>query len=176
MNEDKFIITDATDIMVLGGFGNLQGNLGLLKYTEKQIEEMIKENNNENETINLVNSLLKSIKELEYELEQCKAVADTNKELAEKYHKEIERLKSLLKCDYEDNQEIMADIIKEKQELINYLKSEDKDLKENVVNFEEKLRNTSKENFYYNSYLKTLHRYKAKRELIKEILSKIEKE
>ena len=38
--------------------------------------------------------------------------------------REIERLKSLLKCDYEDNQEIMADIIKEKQELIDYLKEE----------------------------------------------------
>ena len=119
--------------------------------------------------------LQKENQKLKYELEQCIAVADTNKELAESFHKENERLKSLLKCDYEDSQSIMADIIKEKQELINYLKSEDKDLKENVVNFEEKLRNTSKENFYYNSYLKTLHRYKAKRELIKEILSKIEK-
>lgn len=29
--------------------------------------------------------------------------------------REIERLKSLLKCDYEDNQEIMADITKEKK-------------------------------------------------------------
>lgn len=38
--------------------------------------------------------------------------------------REIERLKSLLKCDYEDNQEIMADIIKEKQELIDYLKEQ----------------------------------------------------
>lgn len=72
MNEDKFIITDATDIMVIGGFGNLQGNLGLLKYSEKEIEEMIKENNNQNETISLVNSLLKSIKTLNQENKRLK--------------------------------------------------------------------------------------------------------
>ena len=74
-----------------------------------------------------------------------------------------------------NDKEIMADIIKEKQELINYLKQEDKDLKENVVNLEKKLRNTSRDSFYYNSYLKTLHRFRAKRELIKDILSKIGK-
>ena len=63
----------------------------------------------------------------------------------------------------------------EKQELINYLKQEDIDLKENIINYEAKLRNTPRDSFYYNSYLKTLHRFRAKRELIKEILSKIEK-
>ena len=36
-------------------------------------------------------------------------------------------------------------------------------------------KNTPRDSFYYNSYLKTLHRFRAKRELIKEILSKIEK-
>lgn len=89
-------------------------------------------------------------KNLKDEIYKSNAVADTNIELAEKYYKE-------------------------KQELINYLKKEDIDLKENVVNLEEKLRNTSRDSFYYNSYLKTLHRFRAKRELIKEILSKIEK-
>lgn len=64
---------------------------------------------------------------------------------------------------------------KEKEELIDYLKERESELKENVRTYEEKLRQTPRENFYYNSYLKTLHRYRAKRELIKEILSKIEK-
>ena len=59
--------------------------------------------------------------------------------------------------------------------LIDYLKERETELKENVRIYEEKLRQTPRENFYYNSYLKTLHRYRAKRELIKEILSKIEK-
>ena len=68
-----------------------------------------------------------------------------------------------------------CELAKENQELINYLKQEDKDLKENVVNLEKKLRNTSRDSFYYNSYLKTLHRFRAKRELIKDILSKIGK-
>ena len=72
--------------------------------------------------------------------------------------------------------EINNELKNQKQELINYLKSEDTDLKENVVNLEEKLRNTPKESFYYNAFLKALHRFRAKRELIKEILSKIEKE
>ena len=62
---------------------------------------------------------------------------------------------------------------KEKQELIDYLKEREIELKENVRTYEEKLRQTSRESFYYNSYLKTLHRYRAKRELIKEILHKV---
>ncbi len=70
----------------------------------------------------MIDKLQKENEQLKKELEQSNAVADTNKELAESFHKENERLKSLLKCDYEDNQEIMADIIKEKQELIDYLK------------------------------------------------------
>ena len=79
-------------------------------------------------------------------------------------------------CEHIDYlQETLYNLLKQKQELINYLKSEDIDLKENVVNLEEKLRNTSHDSFYYNSYLKTLHRFRAKRELIKDILSKIEK-
>lgn len=62
---------------------------------------------------------------------------------------------------------------KEKEELIDYLKEREIELKENVRTYEEKLRQTSRESFYYNSYLKTLHRYRAKRELIKEILHKV---
>lgn len=62
---------------------------------------------------------------------------------------------------------------KEKKELIDYLKEREIELKENVRTYEEKLRQTSRESFYYNSYLKTLHRYRAKRELIKEILHKV---
>lgn len=71
---------------------------------------------------------------------------------------------------------VINDLSEEKQALIEYLKEKDKELKENVVNLEEKLRNTSRDSFYYNSHLKTLHRFRAKRELIKEILFKIEKE
>ena len=62
--KDKFIIRDATDEIVIGGLGNLKGNLRLLKYSEHEIRQMIKENNNENDNIRLVNSLLKSLNEL----------------------------------------------------------------------------------------------------------------
>ena len=65
MNEDKFLISDVTDIMVIGGYGNLDGNLGLLKYTENQISEMIKEENDEEDNIRLANSLIGSIRELQ---------------------------------------------------------------------------------------------------------------
>lgn len=61
------------------------------------------------------------------------------------------------------------------KELIDYLKQKQKELKEYVCIYEEKLRNTKKEDYYYNSYLKTIHKFNAQRELIKEILSKIEK-
>lgn len=37
MKENKFIVTDAIDVMCIGGFGNDEGNKGLLKYTEKEI-------------------------------------------------------------------------------------------------------------------------------------------
>ena len=79
----------------------------------------------------------------------------------------------------EKNHELIKKIEQKENEtknLISYLKNEDADLKENVIILEKKLRSTSKESFYYNSYLKTLHRFRAKRELIKEILSKIERE
>ena len=69
---DKFIIHDATDIAVIGGFGNLDGNLGLLKYNNEEIKEMIKENNNGNDNIRLIESLLGSLKELDQENQELK--------------------------------------------------------------------------------------------------------
>ena len=70
---DKFIICDATDIAVIGGFGNLDGNLGLLKYNNEEIKQMIKENNNGNDNIRLIESLLGSLKELDQENQELKA-------------------------------------------------------------------------------------------------------
>ena len=68
MNE-KIMIIDATDEIVIGGFGNLEGNLGLLKYGKEEIREIIIENNNVNDNIRLINSLLQSLKELKEKLE-----------------------------------------------------------------------------------------------------------
>ena len=70
---DKFIIHDATDIAVIGGFGNLDGNLGLLKYNNEEIKQMIKENNNSNDNIRLIESLLGSLKKLDQENQELKA-------------------------------------------------------------------------------------------------------
>lgn len=71
MNE-KFIVIDATDDIVIGGFGNLEGNLGLLKYSYEEISQKMKENNNKEEDIRLVNSLLDSIRELQQENQELK--------------------------------------------------------------------------------------------------------
>ena len=71
MNE-KIMIIDATDDIVIGGFGNLDGNLGLLKYNEEQIKDMINENNNHEDNIRLILSLLNSLKELKFQLEESK--------------------------------------------------------------------------------------------------------
>ena len=73
-----------------------------------------------------VNKLQEENQQLKKELEQSNAVADTNKELAESFHKENERLKSLLKCDYEDNQEIMAEIKKKKKSIDELFKRKNK--------------------------------------------------
>ena len=62
--EDKFVVINGTDIACIGGFGNLKGNLELLKYSEEDISDFIKDNNNEDDNIRLVNSLLESIREL----------------------------------------------------------------------------------------------------------------
>lgn len=64
---------------------------------------------------------------------------------------------------------------KEKKHLIEYLKNQQGVLQSYVCVYENRLRNTSEDSFYYNSYLKAIHKYNAQRELIKEILSKIEK-
>lgn len=69
---DKFMVIDATDEIVVGGFGNLEGNLGLLKYSKEEIRKMITENNNENDNIRLINSLLQSLKELKEEKQELK--------------------------------------------------------------------------------------------------------
>lgn len=63
--EDKFMVINATDIICIGGLGNLKGNLELLKYSDEEIVNMIKENNNSEDNIKLVLSLLKSIRELQ---------------------------------------------------------------------------------------------------------------
>ena len=70
-------------------------------------------------------------KNLKDEIYKSNAVADTNKELAERYHKEIERLKGLLKCDYEDSQSIMTE-----------LTTENKQLKENNLAMQEEMART----------------------------------
>lgn len=62
-------------------------------------------------------------KNLKDEIYKSNAVADTNIELAEKYYKEIERLKSLLKCDYEDSQSIMAELTTENKQLKEQLQN-----------------------------------------------------
>lgn len=80
--------------------------------------------------IEAINFLLDKNEQLKEEIYKSNAVADTNIELAESYHKEIERLKRLLKYDYEDSQDIMSEFTSENQQLkeqqkefTNYLKS-----------------------------------------------------
>ena len=78
---DKFIVIDATDEIVVGGFGNLEGNLGLLKYNKEDIRKMITENNNGNDNIRLINSLLQSLKELQEQLQQKEDIINKAKNL-----------------------------------------------------------------------------------------------
>ena len=75
MNEN-FIVMDATDDIIIGGFGNLEGNLGLLRYSYEEISQKMKENNNKEDDIRLVNSLLDSIRELQHENQKYKEVID----------------------------------------------------------------------------------------------------
>ena len=75
MNEN-FIVIDATDDIVIGGFGNLEGNLSLLKYSYEEISQKMKENNNKEDDIRLVNSLLDSIRELQQENKKYKEAFD----------------------------------------------------------------------------------------------------
>lgn len=66
-------------------------------------------------------------------------------------------------------------LLKEKQELTDYLKEKENKLQKKVVYYEKQLKGTERNSFYYSSYLKNIHKLNAQRELIKEILSKIEK-
>lgn len=139
----------------------------LEEMTQEDLNNLALERNTlaeENKTLKQQLDYLRSgeyYNQLRFENEILQNVVDTNGVPSEVY-------------DYIDCAHRNTELLEKKQKLINYLKHEDKDLKENVVNLEEKLRNTSRDSFYYNSYLKTLHRFRAKRELIKEILSKIE--
>lgn len=56
--------------------GDLEGNLGLLKYSKEEIREMITENNNGNDNIRLILSLLNSLKELKFQLEESKKLRE----------------------------------------------------------------------------------------------------
>lgn len=67
-------------------------------------------------------------------------------------------------------------LLKNIQELIDYLKEKENELQKKVVYYEKQLKGTERNSFYYSSYLKNIHKLNAQRELIKEILSKIEKE
>lgn len=84
MNEN-FIVIDATDDIVIGGFGNLEGNLSLLKYSYEEISQKMKENNNKEDDIRLVNSLLDSIRKLQQENQKYKEVIDKAIEYINEY-------------------------------------------------------------------------------------------
>lgn len=60
-----------------------------------------------------------------------------------------------------------------KEQLEEYLNNREKVLKENVIYYEERLRNVDKRSFYYGSYVKTIQKLNAKREMIREILDYI---
>ncbi len=74
--EDKMVIIDGTDIMIIGGYGNVSGNLNLLQYSNDEIKEMIKENNDEEDNIRLIQSLLKTIRWQKHQLEEKDKVID----------------------------------------------------------------------------------------------------
>lgn len=77
---------------------------------------------------------------------------------------------------YEFGTQYAKYLLNEKQELIDYLKEKENELQKKVVYYEKQLKGTERNSFYYSSYLKNIHKLNAQRELIKEILSKIEKE
>ena len=93
--EDKFIVTDATDIICIGGFGNDLGNIGLLKYNEQEITNMMIENNTKVDDIRLANSLLNTIKK--------------QKELIDEARNKLYEWGEALQPDF---QKIMLDILK----------------------------------------------------------------
>ena len=71
--------------------------------------------------------------------------------------------------------DIINNLCEEKQKLIYYLKEKENKLQKKVVYYEKQLKGTERNSFYYDSYVKNIHKLNAQRELIKEILSKIEK-
>ena len=60
-----------------------------------------------------------------------------------------------------------------KEHLEEYLNNKEKALREGVKYYEEQLRNVDKRSFYYDSYVKTIQKLNAKREMIREILDYI---
>ena len=74
--EDKMVVMDVTDIMIIGGYGNVSGNLNLLQYSNDEIKEMIKENNDEEDNIRLIQSLLKTIRWQKQQIEEKDKIID----------------------------------------------------------------------------------------------------
>lgn len=99
MNEN-FIVMDATDDIVIGGFGNLEGNLGLLKYRYEEISQKMKENNNKEDDIRLVNSLLDSIRELQQENLDLRIQVSAREEVANKYKEAIDKAIKFIEDEY----------------------------------------------------------------------------
>ena len=73
---NKFIIIDGTDSVCFGGFGNLKGNLGLLKYSDEEVKEKLIEDNTKEDDIRLVNSLLGSIRELKQIIDEANKIVE----------------------------------------------------------------------------------------------------
>lgn len=118
---NKFIVQDTTDEIVVGGFGNLEGNLGLLKYSKEEIRKMITENNNGNDNIRLINSLLQSLKELK---EQYCERTDCSGRLGNS--KKVEELEK-------ENQQLKDNWNKLKQYLLNGVSSNNYIITENSM-------------------------------------------
>lgn len=104
--EDKFIVTDATDIICIGGFGNDLGNIGLLKYNEQEITNMMIENNTKVDDIRLANSLLNTIKKQKEVIDEAIEYIENNK----LYHYEY------------DDEELFEIVVSNKKELLDILK------------------------------------------------------
>ena len=106
---DKFTMIDVTDEIIIGGFGNLEGNLGLLKYNKEDIRKMITENNNGNDNIRLINSLLQSLKELQQENKILRENAENNDKVVDKVNWENQLLKK-------ENQQLKKKLEEEQKE------------------------------------------------------------
>ena len=62
----------------------------------------------------------------------------------------------------------------DKGQLEKYLNNREKELSQDVKYYEKQLRNVDKKSFYYDSYVKTIQKLNAKREIIREILDYID--